>query len=46
MKKESFYQYKSGVQEANERLEFVSEEIVGFEKELEDFDYFSKMFSF
>ena len=46
MKKESFYIYKTGVEEATSRLDSVKEDIKKFEEQITNYDYFSKMFSF
>jgi len=46
MKKETFYQYATGVEDSKAKIEECNEKIVEFEKGLQDFEYFSKMFSF
>ena len=46
MKKETFYMYKTGIEAAFSRLDSVNTVIGGFEEQLKNFDYFSRMFNF
>lgn len=46
MKRETFYTYSTGVEDANERINEVNEKIATFVEELNDFNYFTRMFSY
>nr|SYZ35238.1 PtDNAH9b [Paramecium tetraurelia] len=46
LKKETFYQYKTGIKDSQERFTEVQAQIDKFTKTLQNYEYYSKMFNF
>jgi len=46
LKKESFYIYKTGIEDSFKRINEVNKSIEEFETKLKDYEYYAKMFNF
>lgn len=46
LKKESFYIYKTGIEDSFRRINEVNKSIEEFETKLKDYEYYARMFNF